>query len=517
MLQDDSQIPSGRSERKGESRPVHEVWRYVFQALPDNTFLFDVNGHLIFANVKSSTLKPWGEQSPTSRICCDMFWRTEENKKCVVDRALNTGAKAEFELEAGEKDPSPFFITVEPLFLPGQEESFGVLVTARDISDLRRAEAEAIAHKSFMASIADRSPDEIYALTKDGLIAWVNERAENENSLALRGQRFIDFIAPESQTSVIEALKRAVSGGESQAEIRAVRMDQSSREVEAHTSPLWKEGEVDGILVFLRDITERKRTQELVSQSDKLRAVGELAAGVAHNLNNSLTVIKGRSQLLELRITDEGSLKSLRIINEAVEDGSKTLRRILDFARRDLVQRFEPVELDELLTSSVEIARPKWETKTGQSPIEVETACKGPIYVKGDPAQLREVALNLIFNAVDAMPNGGVLEVGTRGEIDSGCFWIADTGCGMSSETLARIFEPFFTTKGASGTGLGLSASHGIISRHGGEIVAVSELGEGSRFEVRLPINEVSTRTVKPEDTKQESPAASAEHVLTKL
>lgn len=86
------------------------------------------------------------------------------------------------------------------------------------------------------------------------------------------------------------------------------------------------------------------------------------------------------------------------------------------------------------------------------------------------------------------MPQGGVLEVGTRGEIDSGCFWVADTGCGMAAEVVARIFEPFFTTKGDSGTGLGLSASHGIISRHNGEIVAVSEPGEGSRFEVRLPI-----------------------------
>lgn len=469
---------------KNESRPIYELWRYVFQALPDNTFIFDLEGHLMFASVKSVTLQPWGDQSKTGGMCCDMFWQTEARKNCVVDRALSTGTKAEFELLTGADEHIPFFITVQPLFLPGQDESFGVIVTARDISDLRRAEADAIANKSFMASIADRSPDEIYALTKDGSISWVNERAENENSVSLRGQKFIDLIAPESQSSVTEAISRAVSGNESQAEIRAVRTDESSREVEAHTSPLWKDGEVDGVLVFLRDITERKRTQELISQSDKLRAVGELAAGVAHNLNNSLTVIKGRSQLLELRITDESSLKSLRIINEAVEDGSKTLRRILEFARRDLVQEFEPVELDKLVTSSLEIARPKWLGKT----IEVKTVCKGPIYVKGDLAQLREVVLNLIFNAVDAMPQGGVLEVGTRGEIDSGCFWVADTGCGMAAEVVARIFEPFFTTKGNSGTGLGLSASHGIISRHNGEIVAVSEPGEGSRFEVRLPI-----------------------------
>src|SRR5438046_1813572 len=95
------------------------------------------------------------------------------------------------------------------------------------------------------------------------------------------------------------------------------------------------------------------------------------------------------------------------------------------------------------------------------------------------------------------MQEGGIMEVGTRAELDSGCFWVADTGCGMPAETAARIFEPFFTTKGASGTGLGLSASHGIISRHGGVIFAVSEPGEGTRFEVRLPICDDVSRFIK--------------------
>ena len=158
-----------------------------------------------------------------------------------------------------------------------------------------------------------------------------------------------------------------------------------------------------------------------------------------------------------------------------------------------------------MVTSSIEIARPKWQRNTDEAQIEVKAACNGPIYVKGDRAELREVVLNLIFNAVDAMPEGGFLEIGTRAEIECGCFWVADTGCGMPPETVARIFEPFFTTKGDRGTGLGLSASHGIISRHGGEIVAVSELGEGTRFEVRLPITDSAARRIKEEATAQET------------
>jgi signal transduction histidine kinase len=218
-----------------------------------------------------------------------------------------------------------------------------------------------------------------------------------------------------------------------------------------------------------------------------------LAAGVAHNLNNSLTVIQGRAQLLLMNTTDEIAQKSLKVITNSVEDGSQTLRRILEFARRDAVHELTPVELGELLTSTVEIARPKWQSKSRK--IDLQFAANGKVYVMGNLAELREVVLNLIFNAVDAMPEGGVIEVGTRAELESGCFWVADTGCGMPQETVARIFEPFFTTKGKRGTGLGLSASHGIITRHGGEIIVVSEPGEGTRFEVRLPICDKLTRT----------------------
>jgi PAS domain S-box-containing protein len=469
----------------------------------DSVFLFNSEKRLVFANSPAQELQSNFSRLRLGSKCCEMFWQTGENDGCVVDRAMDNGYKIEFEIPAHHSHKIPLFIKVQPL--DAGEKPFGALVVAHDISELRRAEAEAISHKSFMANLADRSPDEIYALDKRGRITWVNKRAESGNPIMLVGQRLIDFIVPENKETVSGAIERALTTEDTQAEIRAIRPDETARDVEAYTSPLWKDGEVDGVLVFLRDITERKRTQELVSQSDKLRAVGELAAGVAHNLNNSLTVIKGRSQLLQMRASDESSLKSLQVINEAVEDGSKTLRRILEFARRDTSLEFAPVELDELITSSIEIARPKWQRKSSEHAIHVKVETNGPIYVKGEIAELREVVLNLIFNAVDAMPEGGIMEVGSRGEIDSGCFWVADTGCGMPAETVARIFEPFFTTKGSKGTGLGLSASHGIISRHGGEIFAVSEPSEGTRFEVRLPIADDLARFVRTESGPTES------------
>jgi PAS domain S-box-containing protein len=479
----------------------------AFDSLPDAVYLFGDDGRLLKANDAAGHFQ--GGELTEGKPCCEMFWRVEGDPGCIVDRALETGEKVEVEILTGAAGKDSISIIVTPLGT-GDDGNRAVLVIARDISDLRRAEAEAIAHKSFLASIADRTPDEIYALDTAGRITWMNERAEAFKLLMLPGGSFVDVVAPDSQTPTAEHLRRTLAGEDTEYEVRMVRVDGSVSYAEAHTSPLWKDGEIVGALVFLHDITERKREHELMAQSDKLRAVGELAAGVAHNLNNSLTVIQGRAQLLLRNAADESSAKSLQIITNAVEDGTKTLRRILEFARRDSGSEFAPVELGYLITSSIDIARPKWQSKSRKGQIEVKVVGTSSVYVIGEQAELREVVLNLIFNAVDAMPEGGVMEIGVRDEIESGCFWVADTGCGMPAEVASRIFEPFFTTKGKLGSGLGLSASHGIITRHKGEILVVSEPGEGTRFEVRLPICDKHDRFVKktePSEVQPETPA----------
>ena len=458
----------------------------AFEALPDAVYLFGSDRRLVKANGAAAQLQ--GSELPEGKLCCEMFWRVEGAAGCVVDRALETGERVSVEIQVGLDNKDSISLVVEPLSSAEDSEP-SALVIARDISDLRRAEAEAIANKSFLASIADRTPDEIYAVDRQSRITWMNERAEAYR-LSVPAVSFLDLFSADSRKLTEENLRRTLDGDDTKYEVSVIGADGTTRYAEAHTSPLWKDGEIDGVLVFLRDVTDRKREQELMSQSDKLRAVGELAAGVAHNLNNSLTVIQGRAQLLLMNATDESSSKSLQVITNAVEDGAKTLRRILEFARRDSTSEFAPVELGFLVTSSLDIARPKWQSKSRKGKIEVKVGGSGPVYVMGEQAELREVILNLIFNAVDAMPEGGIMEIGTRAEIESGCFWVADTGCGMPAETISRIFEPFFTTKGKLGSGLGLSASHGIITRHQGEIVVISEPGEGTRFEVRLPICE---------------------------
>ncbi len=480
--------------------PLSLLLTAAFEALPDAAYLFGGDGRLLKAN-RAAALLPGGMPLPET-TCCEMFWQGAGADGCVVDRAMQTRSKVEVEIQVASESVGSISITVEPL--KDDTTQPAALVIARDISDLRRAEAEAMAHKSFIASIADRTPDEIYALDPGNRITWMNERAQASKLTAITGGSFLDIVSADSRELTEENLRRTLLGDDTDYEVRLSDLHGSMRHAEAHTSPLWKNGEIDGVLIFLHDVTDRKREHELMAQSDKLRAVGELAAGVAHNLNNSLTVIQGRAQLLLRNATDEVSSTSLQVITNAVEDGTKTLRRILEFARRDSRNEFAPVELTYVITSSIDIARPKWQSKSRKGTIEVKVEGGAPVYVLGEQAELREVVLNLIFNAVDAMPEGGVMEIGVRAEIESGCFWVADTGCGMPSETASRIFEPFFTTKGKLGSGLGLSASHGIITRHNGEILVVSEPGEGTRFEVRLPICEKTDRMVKRTEASEE-------------
>ena len=475
--------------------PSAAVLDAAIAVMPDAVYLFDKHRCLSRLNLAATALDGTRSETLAGKRCCDMFWRVEENEKCVVDRAMESGSRVEVEMLAGANGDQPILLIAQPT-----GEGGGVVVVARDISELRQVELAALEHKAFMASVADRSPEEIYTLDSAGRITWMNERAEKDQLLMLAGRHLSEFVAAESRDLANENFQLTLGGEEQQFEVRAIRVDGTVRNVELQSSPLWKNGNVEGVLVFLRDVTERKQAQEMMAQSDKLRAVGELAAGVAHNLNNSLTVIKGRAQLLLMRNTDETTIKNLKVIANAVEDGAKTLRRILEFARREAVTEFAAVELGELITSTIEISRPKWESAKARengNEIKVRIDNHDQVHVLGEVAELREVVLNLIFNAVDAMPNGGTIEVGTRAELDIGCFWVADSGCGMPPETVARIFEPFYTTKGKKGTGLGLSASHGIISRHNGEIMLVSEPGEGTRFEVRLPLCDNQAKFIK--------------------
>jgi CheY-like chemotaxis protein len=230
-----------------------------------------------------------------------------------------------------------------------------------------------------------------------------------------------------------------------------------------------------------------------------MTVAGQLAGGVAHDFNNLLAAILGRAELLQRRTADPLVLQGLKVIQGAALDGAETVRRILGFARAKGEEQAEPVEIATLLQQVTEIARPRWkdEAQSRGALINVALALEPVPPVRGNAAELREVFLNLLLNAVDAMPTGGTLTLGVRPLEEDGngavsreaveCF-VRDTGVGMSPEVRRRAFDPFFTTKGSRGTGLGLSVVYGIVSRHGGRVRIDSRQNVGTTVTLQLPV-----------------------------
>jgi signal transduction histidine kinase/ActR/RegA family two-component response regulator len=272
----------------------------------------------------------------------------------------------------------------------------------------------------------------------------------------------------------MSAAAKAEAAAEARAESAAEQAEQARRHVEE----------------LSHYIAEQERIREQYAQIEKLSALGELASGVAHDFNNTLAGILGRAQLL-LNTTDpEKTEAGLRLIIKTAKDGAKTIRRIQDFARQRRDHDFQPVSVDQLLLDVREITRPRWKSRAESEGVhislELQLGSDEP-RVMGDESELREVLVNLVFNAVDAMPQGGTLTLSTREAGGAVEIAVADTGVGMAEEVRSRVFDPFFTTKGKAGMGLGLAVSYGIIRRHEGGIEVESEVGRGTTFRLRLP------------------------------
>ncbi len=266
-------------------------------------------------------------------------------------------------------------------------------------------------------------------------------------------------------------------------------------------------------------IAEQERIREQFSQMEKLSALGELASGVAHDFNNTLAGILGRAQLI-LRTDDPEKIqRGLNIIIKTAEDGAKTVKRIQDFARQRRDHDFEPVAIDSILFDVSEITRPRWKdcAEAANVQITLDLQIRSKAKVMGDESELREVLVNMVFNAVDAMPNGGNLTLAAENVGDAVVISVGDTGTGMPPEVKSRIFDPFFTTKGKAGMGLGLAVSFGIIRRHEGSVEVESEVGAGTKFKISLPKAAVSEEPVAVESEIRTSVMETANPITMRL
>jgi len=344
-------------------------------------------------------------------------------------------------------------------------------------------------------TVVESAHDGVGVIGDDDRIVYCNERLAEilgYSRKELIGMDFRICLDEESTKWIMDRNSRRQKGEEipPRYELNIRRKDGELRHLEISSSMVRDpRGRVDTVSYF-KDITEKRRMEEQLLQSEKLRALGELANGVAHDFNNALTAILGNAQLLLYTGKDEDSKETLRTIEKVAKDSARTVRRLQDFTRKDTHKVFSSMEVNSIIRDAVEMTKPKWKDDAQGRGIQIEmVSIFGEIpLVPGKASELREVMTNLIFNAIEAMPRGGKIEIRTYRRDDAVCIQVTDTGIGMTEDVRRRVFEPFFTTKPFTNTGLGLSMSYGIIKRFGGEIEVESKVGRGATFTITLPI-----------------------------
>jgi PAS domain S-box-containing protein len=263
-----------------------------------------------------------------------------------------------------------------------------------------------------------------------------------------------------------------------------------------------RQGEPEGLIAIVRDITAQRKVENQLHQSEKLTALGQLAGGIAHDFNNLLQAILGYAQLMKQHPGDARLVsRSLQVLESAALDGSETVRRIQQFARLRPDEQFVPVDLNQIVQDAVAITRPRWEETVAHEnrPLHLRLDLGSISPISGRPSALTELTTNLILNAIDAMPDGGTLTITTRKRTEGGAVLaIADTGVGIPEAVSHRIFEPFFSTKGESGSGLGLAMVYSIVTRHGGDVRVDSEPGQGATFTLTFPAGTPAGRAETP-------------------
>jgi two-component system cell cycle sensor histidine kinase/response regulator CckA len=375
----------------------------------------------------------------------------------------------------------------------------------------KRTEELSISEK-WHRSIFDNATDGIMVLNKNGAIMNVNQKACEIHGFekdALIGVNTGLLESSDNKGKHDERMSRILDGETLIFETEHYRKDGSKILLEVSAKALNIGGETY-IQSFYRDITEKKRIQEQLMHSQKMESIGSLAGGIAHNFNNILTAILGYSELLlEFSTLDDTSKQRVQNIESSARKAGVMVSKLLSFARRE-VHEVLPLNLNDVISDSVKLFEGVLNKRIG-----LKVDLNGNISpIEGDPNQLEQVIMNLMVNAKDAMPDGGLITIRTAvaqlaksdldipADVEPGKYVIlsvSDTGSGIPKEIMGRIFDPFFTTKEkGKGTGLGLATVYGIIKDHKGYISVHSEVGKGTSFDIYLPSSSKIAYKISP-------------------
>ena len=520
------------TERKKSEKEVKEARDFlenIIRTSADGIMIGDPKGCIIKANKAFEKIVGYTQEELIGISSSSLSSREEEHVKIASDmiaQLFESGSVENVETFWMRKDGSLFPAEVSMAIMKDKGGNItGGVSIIRDITDRKEVEKELRETKDFLEKLIENTVDGIMICDLVGNIINVNSALERMSGLEkeeLIGEHASILIKEDEELRKMfrEKAVELFEKGSTSYETVLKRKDGKYVEADVNTSMIKDEkGDYIAAVSLFRDITERKEIEEKLLQSEKLKSLGELAGGVAHDFNNVLAAILGRVQLLRMSIDAQtkkqerrksvyNMKKGLEIIEKASLDCAETVRRIQEFSRRRTDDKyFKQVDVNELINNALEFTKVKWKDDAESKGLKYKIKNElSPLpLTAGSASEIREVLTNLINNAIDAMPQGGEIRIMTFKDNGHISIKIGDNGIGISKKMQDRIFDPFFTTKGVQSTGLGLSVSYGIINRHRGTIRVESVEGRGTTFTIQLPLSEKTAikEKVKPMTREQ--------------
>ncbi|OGV67273.1 MAG: hypothetical protein A2283_05025 [Lentisphaerae bacterium RIFOXYA12_FULL_48_11] len=520
----------------------HGIFNTFINEIPMRIYIKDTHGKFLTANKAVADFV--GVANPddvTGKTDFDFFPKEQARRYFDDEQEIIHTGKPVLHKEEPKLDKSgvkrEIFVTKMPV--TGDDgKVIGLLGFSTDLTERIQAEEKLIEERNSLRTLINTLPDFIYV--KDTQSRFTLSNTLHTKFLGLNspediiGKTDFDFFPKDIASSFFADEQEIIRTGKPLFQKDEISPSLHGNTVRVLTTKIPLKditGKIIGIVGVSHDITsiirmeknlgevntklsktlnELKQSQEQIIQSERLRALGQMASGITHDFNNALTPILGYSDLLingpGILEDKNATLNMLKDIRTAALDAAQTVRRLSEFYAPARKTERKPVDVAKLIESTVGMTRPLWKEEMAAKNVSINmvTRLDSTGNVFGNESQLREMLTNLVFNAVDAMPRGGTLTLKTRTETPFIVIEVTDTGIGMSDEIRSQCFEPFFTTKHKRGGGLGLSMVHGIVRQHSGEIEVKSSEGKGSTFTIRLP---ETTMPVEQEKTRQATPS----------
>jgi PAS domain S-box-containing protein len=524
---------------RGEGAQIARL-HALFEAISLAIAIFDHEQRLVSANAKFRELTGMDDRQALGRSIYDAFPNALADLTEQIDAALEgrpvVAYSVAFQHRGGTRVVEATFA---PLLEPGAAGGRGVVFAGNDITEREELRESLARSVSQLETIFDVIPDSVRVVDVDGRTIRTNTQAQQDHAphtpSTLRELWQLDRPKTLDGTSLFmheHPTARALRGERVRGETLTVRRGPENQVIiDVNANPLYDErGRIRGAVTVERDVTFRvqltkkleeearrtaelyervsteaerlermvqERTQEVLALQDvrsrerRLAAVGQLAAGVMHDVNNALNPIMAAAYLLEANAEKPDSVRDYAVrIAKAAETGAATAARVGRFIRQEPLQgiRDELVDVSVVCDEVVAMTRPLWAERARGGQVQLKRQVASGAHVRGIAGELREALLNLVQNALDAMQGGGTLGIHTAIVDEKVELEVSDSGIGMTAEVRERAFEPFFTTKGQMGTGLGLAEVYGIVKRHRGSVEIESQQGQGTTIRIRLPL-----------------------------